>query len=182
MRPVAHASLSLTLLVSACGEQGEDGEQCSPGELVPLTESPSWTLVAAEDDPLADHRPADDSCPDEARILEAGALEVDTELCKYLMVEQPAKQAIRPCAKLELTLLHFELVAPEPAQAHAALLVGDEVVWEHSVSIPAEVDTIVAEIDPQIEAPAGTPIRFHLHNHGYNTWALLGVEVENTDE
>ena len=29
-----------------------------------------------------------------------------------------------------------------------------------------------------LDAPAGSAVEYHLHNHGYNTWTLLQLEVE----
>ena len=142
---------------------------CTPpdGVVAPVE---AWAPAAA--DPLPTHRPPDASCPEAAWGPEEGVLEVDTGGCHYLAVEVPLPFVLRPGDALEGDLWHQLLDAPERAEGHAALLVDGEVVWEVTVAIPGlpEAYPIAWTADRRVEA--GTPLGFHLHNHGDNSWRL----------
>ena len=79
---------------------------------------------------------------------------------------------------LHLTLWHGQLRFDEPTEAHIAISVGGQLLWEKLVEIPNAGGIYDITIPATIDAPAGAPVEFHLHNHGYNTWTLLQLEVE----
>ncbi|MEL6188892.1 MAG: hypothetical protein AAFU79_30085, partial [Myxococcota bacterium] len=58
------------------------------------------------------------------------------------------------------------------AEAHLGLALGGEPLFERPVSMPRtgafRTETIVVDRD----APAGTPLVLHLHNHGSNLWTI----------
>lgn len=74
-------------------------------------------------------------------------------------------------------LWHFELSADEPAEAHAALLVDGMPFFEERIPIPQVGGLISRQVRAARAIPAGTPIYFHLHNHGANSWSLVEVSV-----
>ena len=69
------------------------------------------------------------------------------------------------------------LDAAEPAEAHAALLFGDDVPWEITVRIPSEPDVQDVELPAPRTIEVGDPVGLHLHNHGDNAWTFLTIEV-----
>ena len=75
-------------------------------------------------------------------------------------------------------LWHGDLAFEETATAHVAISIGGELVWEQAVKIPTEAEIFDVKVPLDFEAPAGTPVEYHLHNHGYNTWTLLQLEIE----
>lgn len=148
------------------------------GEFVPLVDPMGWTPVPAGEDPLAAHRPAEVVCPLGGWLFEPQGFEVNTLQCNYAMFGQPAQAAVLAGQRVTATLYHFDLVAAEPAEAHVALLVGETVLWEATVAIPGPANAFNVEVVAASTAPAGTPVYFHLHNHGQNTWTLGAIEVE----
>jgi hypothetical protein len=167
------------LLLGACASDGADDGEHAPGRRDPvaLLDAEALAPVGAEDDPLASHRPAEVQCPEGAYFSEDGALEVQTGYCNYAALSAPLPSELHPGDELRIVLLHDLLVFDEAAQGHVALLVGDEVVWEKVVAIPAEATVFDERVTVSKAAAAGTPWMLHLHNHGYNAWKLLELEL-----
>ncbi len=135
-------------------------------------------MQSAADDRFSAHRPAEVNCPDNSWYNEDGALEVQTGFCNYLSLAQPAKVALAKGDSLHLVLWHGNLAFAEPAQAHVAITVDGHTVWEQNVKIPADANIYDVRVPVDFDAPAGSKVEYHLHNHGYNTWTLLQLEVE----
>ncbi|MDH4041243.1 MAG: hypothetical protein OEV88_11370, partial [Gammaproteobacteria bacterium] len=109
---------------------------------------------------------------------EDGALEVETGYCNYLSLVQPSQAALKAGDTLHLVLWHGDLVFEQPATAHVAVTVAGKTVWETQVAIPAEANIYDLRVPVNFDAPAGSAVEYHLHNHGYNTWTLLQLEIE----
>jgi hypothetical protein len=105
-------------------------------------------------------------------FVERGSLEVDTVNCNYLLVEHPAQRPVPRGSNVYLELVHFDLAAPEPATAHVALFFGDDLQWELEIPIPSLAYVYKETFQATRDLAEGEPIRFHLHNHGQNTWLL----------
>jgi hypothetical protein len=139
-----------------------------------------WLQLVPEQDPF-DDRPALVSCPHTAVAPEAlggeGSLSVDTGSCNYLTVAQPTLDDVAVGETLKVRLWHFELSASEPAEAHAAVLLDGLYILNERVPIPAAGGLIVRQIQVTRAIAAGTPVYFHLHNHGTNYWALVEVSA-----
>ena len=161
----------------ATADDGDDAEPAAWGDPQPLVTAAAWAPAPAERDPFADERPATVECPVGAWGAEWGGLEVQTGACNYLFVDQPSRLAIAEGDALDLVVFHQDLDAPEPAEGHVAILVGDEVVWEAHVEIPADASVLEARVVAERAWPAGTPVGVHLHNHGYNSWTVLELSV-----
>jgi len=137
-----------------------------------------WQMQSAAEDSLAAHRPAQVSCPDNAWYEEDGAIEVETGYCNYLSLAQPAKAPVNKGDNIHLVLWHGQLRFDEPAEAHVAVSIGGQLVWEDSIEIPNKGGVYDITVPSTIAAAEGETIEYHLHNHGYNTWTLLTLEVE----
>jgi hypothetical protein len=105
------------------------------------------------------------------------ALGVDTGTCPYLTASQATKRTIAIGETIKVRLWHFELNAPEAAEAHAALLVDGIEVLNEVLPIPQAGGLIVRQIRVARAVPMGAPALFHLHNHGANSWALVEVSA-----
>ena len=125
----------------------------------------------------ADERPAAVDCPTGAWGPEPSGLEIQTGVCNYFFATQPSRVAIEPGDAIDVVVFNQGLDAPEPAEGHVAILVGDAVVWEAYVEIPSDASVLEARIVAEQAWPAGTPVGVHLHNHGYNAWIVLDVTV-----
>ncbi len=143
-----------------------------------LVDVNDWEMLAAADDRFSAHRPADVNCPDNSWYNEDGALEVETGYCNYLALAQPAKVALATGDSLHLVICHGNLAFAQPAQAHVAITVDGRTVWEQNVKIPTDANIYDVRIPVDFDAPVGSNVEYHLHNHGYNTWTLLQLEVE----
>ncbi len=144
----------------------------------PLVDMTAWTVQPAAADRLSAHRPAQVTCPDNSWYAEDEALETQTGYCNYLSLAQPAKTALAQGDTLHLVLWHGNLAAEAPAQAHVAVTVDGHTVWEQTVKIPSAANIHDVRIPVDFDAPAGSTVEYHLHNHGYNAWTLLQLDVE----
>jgi hypothetical protein len=178
------------LLGTAClpAGAGGDDEQTSAsetetgggvGEFVSLIDHAQWVQIeATQEDPLAAHRPSAIDCGVAGWYQENEIIEIDTNFCNYLALRQDSLAAITEGAKVRLGFYHFDLVAPEPALAHVAVLVDGALLWEQEIEIPGAAMVYALEFEAPFSAPAGAELVFHLHNHGQNTWALQALSAE----
>jgi hypothetical protein len=157
-----------------------DGVESGPA--IALVDASAWVPLSAEQDPLPTHRPAEAHCPEGAYAEEDGALEVETGYCNYASFHQPLLSPVRRGDTLHAVLLHADLVFEEPAEAHVALVLGDRVVWQRQVAIPAEAALYDVSFSADQDLQAGSDVVFHLHNHGYNAWKLLSLELEGSTD
>jgi hypothetical protein len=182
MTTTTTTGLALSAVLALGSQLGcDEAPTCEPapeGVLVSLVDHQAWRLAEPSEDPWRAHRPADVSCPDGARtsedFAELPSFGVDTGLCPYTTVTQPTASAICEGEALYVWLWRFALTGPEGAEATMAVALGDSVVWEQVVPIPAR-SALVALTVPVPPTPAGTPIRFHVRNHGDNAYQLLGL-------
>lgn len=163
-------SALLVVAVTACAS-----EDASP-KLGPVAQVHGWTLdTAASTDPFPAHRPDAVACTPAMQYPEATALEVETEFCNYFVATQPLMADVAAGDALSLSLWHAQLVAPEAAVGHIALAIGDDLVWETEIAIPNSPQIHHEVVVAPAAASAGTPVTFHLHNHGYNAWYFADV-------
>jgi hypothetical protein len=177
-RAVAAASI---VAIAACGDE-VDGATCEPlaeNERKVLVDHDLWRLATVEEDPWRELRPADPSCDVTGRQAEdfAGqySFGVDTALCSYTTVVQETLEDVCPGESILVWLWRFALTGPEGVNAHIAVQIGDELVFEDVVPIP---NTSALKVESYPVAgfhPAGTPITFHVRNHGNNTYQLLEI-------
>ncbi|MCA9710508.1 MAG: hypothetical protein KDK70_32000 [Myxococcales bacterium] len=147
-----------------------------------LVDHAAWMPLAAGDDPLPSHRPAEGDCGPVGAHLEGTGYEIETAACNYCARWQPSQVEIRAGDTLAISAFHETLASIEAGQAHMALLLGSWPVWQEFIPIPASPGVVDAtpfseQLVIDIDVPAGTPVVLHLHNHGYNSWTLLDVEV-----
>jgi len=156
---------------------GSGGDEDTGGDTTPLTSYDSWQTISANGDPLAEHRPETVECPDDSYGTETlnndQTLTIDTGNCNYFAGRQQTIDSIEEGDQLRARIWHFELTASESATAHAALLIDGNVVWEKNVEIPAGSDLYAPEWTAKRSYPEGTPVVFHLHNHGSNSWNFI---------
>jgi hypothetical protein len=139
-----------------------------------------WVSVSADEDAFTD-RPALVSCSAGAVVAEFLSAEwvlgIDTGDCNYVTAAQRTKRAIAIGESIKVRLWHFQLSAPEPAEAHVALVIDDLDVLNEHVPIPQPGGLIVKQVRVERPVPVGSQALFHLHNHGANSWALAEVSA-----
>ena len=144
-----------------------------------LIDHDAWQPTGAADDPF-DDRPATPACERGfgwavESFDTSQTLSVDTSLCDYLTVDQPLSREVAAGSSIELRIWHFELVGD--GEAHLAIQIGAVPLWEAMVPIPRDSQLLFETIVAPQDLGAGTPIYFHLHNHGTNTYNLIDVAL-----
>lgn len=155
------AALLLGVLLLGC--EGEAPTPVVMGE-VALLDAMAWAPSAR--DPFPAHRPETVRCADIGWVVEGGSLEVDTGACNYLSVEQPLRADVPAGTPIVVRLWHQVLHADSPAHGHAALLIGDDLLWTYEAPIPGPGAIHEAVIEAPRGLRAGEPVLLHLHNHG----------------
>ncbi len=153
---------------------------CQGGDTLVDTSEPTgglpWAVVdalvwaLAESDPFDAERPETVDCPDWGYGEEYGTLEVETDVCTYGSFTQPTLVDLAEGDVLTMDLWYGSLWASEPAQSHIALGVGEEVIWEQILDLPADADAHRLALEVEQAAPAGSAAWLHVHNHGANTY------------
>ena len=108
-------------------------------------------------------------------------LEINTDFCDYATVRQPSLRSLAPGDRVAIRMWHYELTVPAPSEAHLALAIEGEVVWEEHVPSPAQAAFVDGEIAIDRELPAGSELQLHVHNHGANSYDLLSLELVTDD-
>jgi hypothetical protein len=110
-------------------------------------------------------------------IVGVPSFTVETAGCNYLTIVQPTLAAIQVGDPIYVRIWHFMLTAPAPAVAYLALRVGDDPLWSAEIPIPSNTGLVIETTTATHAAPAGTPIYFHVQNHGENSYNLIDVKV-----
>ena len=171
------ARLALIVSVMGCAEQvapevPRASDNIADACALPLIDHSEWSAYRAADDPLRAHQPDLIRCGPGGYFVEFDRLEVDSQLCNYVLLLHPAQQDVAAGEEVTLELSHFDLTASEPAQAHVALLFDGTLAWETWLDIPGPANVVQAVFRAPRALARGEPLRFHLHNHGQNTYAL----------
>lgn len=159
------------------------GSVRSEADSILLVSVEAW--IPAAPDPFEAERPENIVCNElTGWHPEADLLEVDTGECNYLTLMQPLRVDLPPDARLRVEVDHFDLTAPQPSEAVLGLQIGNARLWEYRQPIPAPADRIKDSVEllPAVDGgsgPAkGTPIYFHVRNHGQNSWRLTGIWLD----
>lgn len=164
----------------ACAPAG-DGMDSSAGSAAgpatPLLQPEGLAPVSADDDPLASHRPDPLSCHEAAWGPEGGGFEVQTGVCDYAAFDQALPVPLQRGDVLDVTVWHDTLDAAEPAVGHIAVLLDGVVLWEAKVEIPAPSDQLDGVVELDFDPAPDARLGVHLHNHGYNSWRFVAVDL-----
>ena len=187
------------VLVVVAAASGSAGASCAPPPVCQVKESlvdhDAWTLVAFADDPWRDVAPpltskdagvdetSDALVPCDETDVSAEplslepSLQLSTQYCSWLTVEQPLRVAVRAGEPIHTRLWYFQQTSYPAATAEIALTIDDDAFFEESLPIPAPAGLFGGDFDAPADAPQGTPIRWHVGNHGGNTWNLIELTV-----
>lgn len=181
IQPVA----CVTLLLASCGN-GLDPDEMPAPDPRQLVDVAGWVEVPIDEDPFAPPVPFRIDCDPVAGfgVQPFGGdlvFEVATGACNWATVEQPLQGDIAEGELFRPRLWHFELTSPRPAEGYAAVAIEDRIVWEYRVAIPAPSALVRHGWIADTDIPAGTPVRFHVDNHGINTWSLVEITAEPPD-
>jgi len=153
------------------------------GEHVGLVDHMMWTEVPSETDPF---RPATEwgrgPCTRADMYYEdfegEPSYTVVTQYCSWTTVEQPLLFDVAAGEPINVRVWCFSQTTEEVAEATLLVAAGEEPLWQRSVPLPAVTGELLFDTLPAPHAlPSGTPVRWHLQNHGENSWNLIELSV-----
>jgi hypothetical protein len=177
--------VSLTIAAMGCsGPSDGDGDAGDAGadtnSATPLVSPHSWSAIQASEDPVADA--PDTTMCDVANgtkteeLTGETAFGVDTTTCAYVAVRQSTLSPVSEGDTVFVRAWHFKLTAPEDTEAHLAVALDGETIWEERIPIPTERGKLMtAEWTATRDIPVGSDVVFHAHNHGNNEYYLIEV-------
>ena len=140
-----------------------------------------WNEADEQTDPFQDRRPSTWDCSPTAHFAEqlAGVwvYSIETGECDWLTITQPTAIELNPGDRVVANIWHFELVAPERAMAYLGFAIHDRILVDAEEPIPGPARRIELSFDVAERYPVGTPLLFHLNNHGANSWHIVEVLV-----
>jgi hypothetical protein len=146
--------------------------------LVTLVELADFRELPREADPFVTELDAAPACDSPAFALEAQWLEIDTGLCNWVTLVAAARTAVERGEEVRLTVSHYDLEAPEPAQAELLLSLDLCDAWSKQVPIPSLAAVYTESFASPCAIAAGADVYFHLHNHGQNNWQLQELSAQ----
>jgi hypothetical protein len=171
------ALVVFALVLGGCPQPDDPKPEPEP---VPLVLGDNWVRVLDPSlDVFADQRPPDAVCDDFGWGVDPfyQALEVQTDMCDYVTLNQPSLEPLEPGDVVAISGFHNTLTAETPSEGYMAISVDGEILWEFSASIPGDAAPIEESITIDDSFPLGSDVQLHVHNHGPNTWALVSVMV-----
>lgn len=168
------ALLSLFLLATACGGPVVDA---SPAPAPAFVEVAPTALTLVDDGPFAHEEGAPVvACGAGGVLVEGSRVEVRTAYCDPADLALVVDEALPAGTMVDLTLSHDALVA-DGGEAHLAVTLGDEVVWEERKPLPAPAAFLSPRVPLVHDHKPGERLVVHVHNHGSNTYALHALSL-----
>lgn len=105
------------------------------------------------------------------------SVSVVTTNCSAATLEQPIRLPVSAGANLHVRLYHYALTSTVVGVGHLELALGDTSLWTDEIDLPSEGELIETDAVVPTAAAEGTPIRWHVDNHGDNSWNLIELSV-----
>lgn len=172
----------LLAVTIGCSESiPEDPPADRPDEPFALVDHTEWGFAESDEDPFVD-RPVEVRCPTNSWGVEEldgqMTIAVTTDFCEYFTVMQPTVDDVWAGDTLSWRIFHFALESERPATAHVALRIGSQMLVDEEIEIPSESALLAGDIPASEDYAAGTPVYFHVHNHGANEYSLIELSAE----
>ena len=145
-----------------------------------LVSGNNWQISSTDQDPFIDSLDTRIPCRETDYGEEYGGVEISTQRCGYLTIEQPSLVAVSIGEDLYVNLWHSTLISSEPSTATLMISLNDQIVWNEEITIPQEANVYEQFIKSPVDAPQGSVIRFHVRNHGANTYTLYQFKVRQS--
>ena len=98
-------------------------------------------------------------------------------LCNWITLEQPSLRPIRKGDEVEIRMRHSQLTGPIGGAARMMFVIGESMALEYDVLIPSDFQFPSVLWEADRDYPEGTPLLFHVDNHGSNEYMLIEVNV-----
>jgi hypothetical protein len=166
----------------------DTGPVCTPGEAPSLISDWAWQKVDEAADPWFDSEAGYGVCQPTfdyevesyLPIMDTDAFAVTTVTCNFATVSQPLVHDI-PAATLVTIAMHHTKLGPAEGTYTVAVALGDPPAtqFQTTVAIPTNSGFIKAQFEAKQCWPKGTPITWHIDNHGFNAWVMLDIATED---
>lgn len=120
-----------------------------------------------------------EGCAATSASVEAGALELDTSACSPIAVTGTLLAPIEAGDRLEIVWWHDFLYFEEPATGRFTVYVDDAVLYQAERPIPGPPLATTEAFDAPV---GGERITIEVANHGQNTWDLLRLTLNPSEE
>jgi hypothetical protein len=172
-------SLALAALVALGCSTSSPAPMAEAKRYEPLVKLEEWSRVERSADPFVADPAAGPDCAAPSFRVEAGQawLELDTTVCNWVTVVGHALLPVELGQQLRLKLSHYDLDAPEPAEAELRLRFASCEAWSKTIAIPSAADVTLEELASPCALNEMDAVLFHLHNHGQNTYQLQELAV-----
>jgi hypothetical protein len=142
-----------------------------------------WAPATVAEDPFVEFSEGRLRCSPFAFRLEANWLEVTTTDCNYATLVYRFPRDVVAGDVISGEVAWATLASLEPAIGTLAFATArDNVLWTHEVSIPGQADIVEVRFVVGQAAPAGSPLYFHVRNHGYNAWQLSPLTLTDPSD
>ncbi len=157
----------LPVLGAAC-----DGGPAPRTEAVLVADMAAWAPVGVDDaGPFTDVTTT--TCTGAGARYEDPVFEVNTDACDGGTFAQPMPHALYDDEYIHFVLWHQQLLAETAAEAYVGIAVGDDIIWEVTVPIPATEQVYKPYVPVGRFVPPGARVSVHVHNHGENSYKFL---------
>lgn len=171
----------ISMSIDGCDQQTSLDSKDHMAELGPkdwtdLVLGDQWELMNIMMDPHRHYQEGREVCLVTDFGVEYGGVELSTRLCDYATLTQGIQNDLKVGDLLEVTLWHSPLISDTPAEGQMIISLGDIDLWSTKLVIPSPAQSWTEVIEISQNIAEGTPILFHVRNHGANTYTLLSVK------
>ena len=181
----AALSGALLLLAACTAPVGPIEPDAAPAEVEPVyvVDLSAFEELPDAEDPFSASVPGHLPGAPPAYVVEQdptgfSTLEIRTDVCNYLTLQQPSRARIERGDELQILMWHNTLATQESARAYAAIQICGHEAWSVEVPIPSPAHSYAATWRAPRTLPAGCPILLHIHNHGANTWRFGELVID----
>jgi hypothetical protein len=165
---MTRAALMFVVALAACADSGG----------VTLARFDGWKHGAGDADPypLESRTP----CPASQAFVEDDLLELKTQSCNHITMTQPLQASVPAGAQVVASMSYTSLIDTglgEPSGAGTAVIILDvgPLRLTRAIDLPAMPAAFSLSATAETALPAGTPVYFHVHNHGSNSYRLYSL-------
>jgi hypothetical protein len=180
-RGLALAWSGAVLLLSCSSAEPASQEPAPTGPVAEptlLTQAESWAPADPAGDPFAAEAVGRVRCTSAAFRPEATWLELTTTTCNYVTFVYAFASDVPAGSVVRGELAWATLAAVEPAIATLAFATQSDLLWSHEVPIPSLADLVQVEFELPEPLAEGSALYFHVRNHGYNSWQLSPLTLQ----
>ena len=141
-----------------------------------------WRPLNTDEDPIAATTLSPETqCGDDALSLEVTEdglyVDIDTSTCAWLTLTQESTEPAFQGDILRVWAFRWPMVVAQ-GEGLIRLSAGDppRTLWEHRPLLPQERSELYyEEVSLPVHLPTGTPLYWHVANHGQNVWSLIAL-------